>query len=123
MLPVPLALRSPFLPHCRRPFRLTPPPLQELVPSELEEFCSDSGVRLGFVPAHAKLDPAHLHSSDDATFSPFSSAPEDPLRDGGMEEGAADAMRAQLNRLLVEGGGEEGEDGGTGSGEKGEDKA
>jgi len=79
---------------------LAPPFLpQELVPSELEEFCSDAGVRLGFVPADALLSPEHLHASDDATFSPFSSAV-DPLRDGGMDEGVADEMRDKLNKLL-----------------------
>ncbi|OSX70462.1 hypothetical protein BU14_0746s0002 [Porphyra umbilicalis] len=71
----------------------------ELVPSELEEFCSDAGVRLGFVPADALLSPEHLHASDDATFSPFSSAI-DPLRDGGMDEDVADEMRDKLNKLL-----------------------
>lgn len=79
---------------------------QELVPSELEEFCSDAGVRLGFVPADALLSPEHLHSTNDATFSPFSSTAPDPLRDGGMAEGEADELREKLNKLLGKEGGD-----------------
>eukprot|EP00170_Pyropia_yezoensis_P006046 contig_24607_g6065 len=78
----------------------------ELVPSELEEFCSDAGVRLGFVPADALLSPEHLHSTNDATFSPFSSTAPDPLRDGGMAEGEADELREKLNKLLGKEGGD-----------------
>lgn len=79
---------------------------QELVPSELEEFCTDAGVRLGFVPADALLSPEHLHSTNDATFSPFSSTAPDPLRDGGMAEGEADELRKKLNKLLGKEGGD-----------------
>lgn len=83
--------------------------------SDLEEFCTDAGVRLGFVPANASLSPEHLHSSDDATFAPFSS--DDPLRDGDMDEGLADEMREKLNKLIGEGKGEgEGEEEGQGQG-------
>lgn len=79
---------------------------QELVPSVLEEFCTDAGVRLGFVPADALLSPEHLHSTNDATFSPFSSSPPDPLRDGGMADGEADELRKKLNKLLRKEGGD-----------------
>lgn len=82
-------------------FSLACPP-QELVTSELEEFCSDTGVRLGFVPPDSLLSPEHLHTSDDATFSPFSSSI-DPLHDRGMDVGVADEMRDKLNKLLEEG--------------------
>lgn len=95
--------------------------LQELEASDLEEYCADAGVRLGFVPANASLSPEHLHSSDDATFAPFST--DDPLRDGDMDEGLADEMREKLNKLIGEGGGHgggegEGEVEGEGQGEK-----
>lgn len=99
---------NPWVSPCLHPPRvaLAPSVPQELVPAELEEFCSDAGVRLGFVPADALLSPEHLHTSNDATFSPFSSSPPDPLRDGGMAEGEADALREKLNKLLGKDGGD-----------------
>lgn len=91
--------------------------------SDLEEFCTDAGVRLGFVPANASLSPEHLHSSDDATFAPFSS--DDPLRDGDMDESLADEMREKLNKLIGEGereGDGEGKGEGGGQGQEQEEK-